>query len=1083
MAFEKLANVKIGEALGSLVDGTNSGITLIATSGTITLGSGANGSSIGTCGDNAQGVPYVGLVCKSGSLVAGCKITNVKMDLYRHHQTGSTSAPTTALQARIIRGSDDAVQETATSSTTFANLPTSSPSSPNVTFTFSGNYEIQVGDRIVLYYNWSNAEWYAKMDRQSGSGFVDQYVYQQSGSWDSGSSGLQPHMEITHTTNSNIKLGTGCYSFDGSNDYVECGTTGTFNFLHTPNTKFTICGWFKRSTAEANSLETLLTTFNNGVSSASGIRIMYDDRSGESCDRSMRFNWQGNATDLNNETITHQVFPNDTDWHHLTVTGDLTTTTDAFKIYIDGTLKFSPNLTGTPIDEDHNIALRFGVEGDGTDYGNWNLDDWGFFNRVLTATEISDLVNKTGATDGIGAEGDLTNSGTITYNAGLVGKCIHCDFAGTEGTGSGAPTGTFFRQANSNNNDFNFIHTAGQTWTVNFWIKGDSANLDRVSQLIGNTSSGVSGGVKGFYINILDRRTQYSEQNRVHTSVQNGGAVYVNWNGTDGDLPDDTNWHMITMRCNGTQVNGAKGVITHVDGGTSNNFTDEIMYMNRNTSVTGSATNASNGLMFGRNLANPYNDYYHWDGSFDEVSIWNRELTDAECVALYNDGDGAVTTTAVTNHSELKAYWNFNDQMKNQASPVLTGALVSSLSKANLKAYYSMNSTSLGLTPTKETLDSTNGTTDWAEVGSRYTIDTSNNQIDFALVRDNSGYGITTALYDLGASSMLNDTEFVLRYRLNFGTIDNPSRTPSVQFVFGAYSNTDGISDTQDCITMFCGATSNTGNNLQFGVTDNSGAYSQNPNVTFDASGTGVTGNNNWYVEMVRTSASAGVARLYSDSTYETLVQEKSLAFSSSNPQNLRYIGAKFFGSNSTATPTYNGYMSDVKIYNGVSSLDGCKNDDIIEEGELIPAKTLSTGTFSAKKHLMIQMNVNPSGNASNYIRFNGDETNKYCFRRAEDGGSATSLINKSGVYWERDYTEQGFATISLLNISSKEKLGIMNSMTHNGDGSGSSNVPKRGEIVFKWTGTDQITKIELVNVGQTGNYGEGTEIAVYGTD
>ena len=108
-------------------------------------------------------------------------------------------------------------------------------------------------------------------------------------------------------------------------------------------------------------------------------------------------------------------------------------------------------------------------------------------------------------------------------------------------------------------------------------------------------------------------------------------------------------------------------------------------------------------------------------------------------------------------------------------------------------------------------------------------------------------------------------------------------------------SNTDGISISQDAITLFCAATSNTGNNLQFGVTDANGAYSQTPNVAFDASGTGITGSNNWYVEIVRTSASAGVARLYSDSTYETLVQEKSLAFSSSNPQNLRYIGSKFF--------------------------------------------------------------------------------------------------------------------------------------------------------------------------------------------
>jgi len=225
---------------------------------------------------------------------------------------------------------------------------------------------------------------------------------------------------------SDSKLGSGAYSFDGTNDYVECGTTGTFNFLHTPNTKFTICGWFKRSTAEANSLETLLTTFNNGVSSASGIRIMYDDRSGESCDRSMRFNWQGNATDLNNETITHQVFPNDTDWHHLTVTGDLTTTTDAFKIYIDGTLKFSPNLTGTPIDEDHNIALRFGVEGDGTDYGNWNLDDWGFFNRVLTATEIGKLANNNSPSPNITDSPAYTKVGTTVSASGTTIEATNC---------------------------------------------------------------------------------------------------------------------------------------------------------------------------------------------------------------------------------------------------------------------------------------------------------------------------------------------------------------------------------------------------------------------------------------------------------------------------------------------------------------------------------------------------------------------------------------------------------------------------------------------------------------------------------
>ena len=500
-----------------------------------------------------------------------------------------------------------------------------------------------------------------------------------------------------------VKLGTGAYSFDGSNDYVECGTTGTFNFLHTPNTKFTICGWFKRSTAEANSLETLLTTFNNGVSSASGIRIMYDDRSGESCDRSMRFNWQGNATDLNNETITHQVFPNDTDWHHLTVTGDLTTTTDAFKIYIDGTLKFSPNLTGTPIDEDHNIALRFGVEGDGTDYGNWNLDDWGFFNRVLTATEISDLVNKTGTTDGLGSDVDLTLSGTTSYATGLIGKCLYADFSGTESQ-QATPAGNFFSQARTNNDDFNFIHTAGQAWTINFWVKPTVAENGAIQQLIGNESY-TGSTLSGFNIKILDRSAS-SEVRRVSTDFKNdGNVIYSAYNGTDGDMPNNTNWAMITVRCNGATTSGATALDININGGTSNNDFSTPNGTCTRSSSTATARNATYGLMFGRNLlkrwgsTNAHADPF--DGSFDEVSIWNRELTDAECVALYNSGSGAVTTTAVTNHSELKAYWNFNDNVTNQASPVLTGALVSSLSdKSNLKANYTMDSTSLGATVT-----------------------------------------------------------------------------------------------------------------------------------------------------------------------------------------------------------------------------------------------------------------------------------------------------------------------------------------------------------------------------------------------
>ena len=75
-----------------------------------------------------------------------------------------------------------------------------------------------------------------------------------------------------------------------------------------------------------------------------------------------------------------------------------------------------------------------------------------------------------GATDGIGSAGDLTLSGTTSYATGLVGKCLYADFSGTE-TQQATPAGNFFSQARTNNDDFNFIHTAGEAWTINFWVK------------------------------------------------------------------------------------------------------------------------------------------------------------------------------------------------------------------------------------------------------------------------------------------------------------------------------------------------------------------------------------------------------------------------------------------------------------------------------------------------------------------------------------------------------------------------------------------------------------------------------------
>ena len=66
-------------------------------------------------------------------------------------------------------------------------------------------------------------------------------------------------------------------------------------------------------------------------------------------------------------------------------------------------------------------------------------------------------------------------------------------------------------------------------------------------------------------------------------------------------------------------------------------------------------------------------------------------------------------------------------------------------------------------------------------------------------------------------------------------------------------------------------------------------------------------------------------------------------------------------------------------------------------------------------------------------------------------------------------------------NISDEEKLVLMENVTNNGNGAG--NVPKRIEMVWMWAITSNaITRVDLINT-QSGSFGEGTEVTVYGTD
>lgn len=111
-------------------------------------------------------------------------------------------------------------------------------------------------------------------------------------------------------------------SFDGTDDYVNCGTNLTLDL----NSSFTIECWTKHTTTAHAHL-----VIKHGGSPARGYRLSVDNIG--------RFYTRLLCTDGN---VTHATTPasyNDNKWHHVVAKRD--TTTDMLYIYVDGLLKAS----------------------------------------------------------------------------------------------------------------------------------------------------------------------------------------------------------------------------------------------------------------------------------------------------------------------------------------------------------------------------------------------------------------------------------------------------------------------------------------------------------------------------------------------------------------------------------------------------------------------------------------------------------------------------------------------------------------------------------------------------------------------
>ena len=211
------------------------------------------------------------------------------------------------------------------------------------------------------------------------------------------------------TKASDSKLGSGSYSFDGSNDYVQIGSSATdFKFFSDNSSEYSLCFWLKPDQTSSH-----VMLFNNNASTNTnvGIQIMQ-------LGANIRMRVGGDSSgDV--WTMTESSAVTTGEWSHWALTWDKTTAR-MYKngVEVETATKISGRSFSTSNPED--TGLRIGADsGSGSSNYDGVMDDIGIFKRALTATEIGKLANNNlaawGASEGQSAVSGNTGSGSITF--------------------------------------------------------------------------------------------------------------------------------------------------------------------------------------------------------------------------------------------------------------------------------------------------------------------------------------------------------------------------------------------------------------------------------------------------------------------------------------------------------------------------------------------------------------------------------------------------------------------------------------------------------------------------------------------
>ncbi|OHA17483.1 MAG: hypothetical protein A3G52_04585 [Candidatus Taylorbacteria bacterium RIFCSPLOWO2_12_FULL_43_20] len=211
----------------------------------------------------------------------------------------------------------------------------------------------------------------------SGSGLIGHWAFDDaSGTNASDSSGNGRTASLQGGAGWSTGKIVGAVSLDGTNDYVDTGYSNSLG-------SFTAAVWYKSTNTQTSEIARAVA---GNMTSGGGFWLIP-----EWANPSPIFAYGFISTSADNAALLFSQSEGfRSGWHHLAITYD----GSSAKIYQDGSLREirSVSLGSVP----SGTSIKFGQRGDGLYYFKGLLDDARFYNRALSASEISELYNYTG---------------------------------------------------------------------------------------------------------------------------------------------------------------------------------------------------------------------------------------------------------------------------------------------------------------------------------------------------------------------------------------------------------------------------------------------------------------------------------------------------------------------------------------------------------------------------------------------------------------------------------------------------------------------------------------------------------------